>query len=67
MKQGDRVKVSGDSAELWIEDYNVRVDTFATVVQMPSPRSKTVLLNLDYIDHESRVCCRVRRSRITEL
>lgn len=64
MKQGDRVYVSGDSAELWIEDYNVRVSTNAIVEETPKKNAKKVLLTLDSIDGESNVCCMVRRSKV---
>ncbi len=65
MKQGDRVWVSGDSAELWIDNYNVRVDTGATVESTPTSQAKKVLLTLDRIDGEPNVCCLVRKSRIS--
>ena len=64
MKQGDRVYICGDSAELWIEDYNVRVSTSAIVEETPKKNSKKVLLTLDWIDGESNVCCMVRRSKV---
>ena len=64
MEQGDRVYISGDSAELWIKDYNVRVSTNATVVDTPNKNAKKVLVTLDLIDGECNVCCRVRRSKI---
>jgi hypothetical protein len=64
MKKGDRVRVSGDSAELWIEDYNVRVSTDATVEETPGLHDKKVLLTLDVIDHDSNVCCYVRKSKV---
>lgn len=67
MKQGDRVYLSGDSAELWIKDYNVRVSTNAIVEETPSKNAKKVLLTLDYIDGESNVCCMVRRSKIESI
>ena len=64
MKQGDRVWVSGDSVELWIGDYNVRVSTGATVEETPSRNAKKVLLTLDTIDGEGNVCCFVRKSKV---
>ena len=64
MKQGDRVWVSGDSAELWIEDYNVRVNTGAIVAEEPSPRAKKILLTLDQIDGDCHVLCYVRKSKV---
>lgn len=63
MKQGDRVYISGDSAELWIKGYNVRVSTNATVEQVLKNKKK-VWVTLDYIDGESNVCCTVRRNKI---
>ena len=65
--EGDRVRISGDSAELWIKDYNVRVDSHATVLQAPSPRDKKVLVNIDCIDNDANVTAYVRRSRIQEI
>lgn len=67
MKKGDRVLVSGDSCDLWIEDYNVSVSTGATVKETPSKYAKKVLLVLDSIDGEDNVCCLVRKSKIKVL
>lgn len=64
MKKGDRVYISGDSNELWIEDYNVRVSTIATVEETPNKNAKKVLLTLDSIDGEENVCCLVRKSMV---
>lgn len=64
MKQGDRVWVSGDSAELWIKDYNVRVNTGVIVEEEPSPRAKKILLTLDQIDGDWHVLCYVRKSKV---
>ena len=63
MKQGERVWISGDSGELWIKDYNVRVNTGATVEEVPSPRAKKILLTLDQIDGDCHVLCYVRKSK----
>jgi len=67
MKQGDRVYICGDSKELWIEDYNVRVSTNAILEETPKKNAKKVLVALDWIDGESNVCCRVRRSRVKSI
>jgi len=67
MKQGDRVWVSGDSTELWIEGYNVRVSTGATVVEEPVPNAKKILLNLDTIDGDINVCCFVRKNKVARM
>ena len=65
--KGERVKLSGDSAELWIADYNVRVDSYATVMEKPAPRAKKVLVTIDSIDGDSNVTTYVRCSRVMKL
>lgn len=65
MKRGERVWISGDSSELWIQDYHVRVDTGATVEEKPSPHAKKILLTLDQIDGDYHVLCYVRKSQVT--
>ena len=67
MKLGDRVWVSGDSAELWIDDYNVRVATAATIVEEPAPNTKKILLILDSIDGDVNAGCRVRKNKVTQM
>lgn len=64
MKQGDRIYINGDSTELWIKDYNVRVSTNATIEETLKKNAKKILVTLDWIDGEENVCCRVRRSKI---
>lgn len=64
MKQGDRVYICGGSKELWIDDYNVRVSTNATVEFTPKKHDRKVFLTLDEIDGDLNVLCRVRRSKI---
>lgn len=62
---GGRIRVSGDSAELWLKDYNVRVDTEGTVMRTPKKTDKKMLVTLDYIDGEQNVCVMVRKSKVT--
>lgn len=64
LKPGTVVHVSGDAAELWIDEYDARVESNATVMERPAPHAKKVLLNIEYIDHQSNVCACVRRSRL---
>ena len=64
LKVGDRVRISGYSDELWIEDYHVNVDTDATVMETPGKNAKKILLTLDSIDGVGNVCCMVRRSKV---
>lgn len=64
MKQGDIVYVSGEAKDLWIEEYNVWVETTAVVVETPKKTAKKVLLTLDEIDGDRKVCCSVRKSLV---
>ena len=61
--EGSRVRISGDSADLWIADYNVRVDSLSTVVADPSRYARKLLVIIDSIDGDSNVETFVRRSR----
>lgn len=65
LHKGDIVHVSGDSADLWIQDYNVRVNTDARVDEDPKQNSKKVLVTLFSIDGDVNVTTYVRRSRIS--
>ena len=66
-KIGDRIFVSGDSCDLWIEDYNCRVSSYGTIEETPTSKAKKVLVTLDSIDGEENVCCRVRKSKIKKV
>ena len=59
---GTKVYLSGDSKDMWIEDYNVRVDSNATVLSEPLPHDKKVYVVIDSIDGDSNVCIYVRKS-----
>ena len=61
---GDIIYVSGDSKQLWIEDYNVNVDTTGIVAETPSKNAKKVLVILDTIDGDGKVLCYARKSKI---
>lgn len=63
-KVNDRVVVSGDSADLWIKDYNIRVSTYGTVLEKTEAKDKKVLVCLDSIDGDGNVCCWVRKSKV---
>lgn len=62
LREGVRVYITGDSQDLWIADYNVRVSTGATVLMTPSPQAKKVRVLLDEIDHDKNVTAYVRRT-----
>lgn len=62
--EGQMYKISGYSRDLWIEDYDVDVDTVATVELTPAPNAKKVLVILDEIDKEHNVCVAIRRSAL---
>lgn len=66
MKAGDRVFISGDTSDLWIEGYNVRVSTLATVEKTPAKYDKKVLVKLDSIDGDNNVLAYVRKSKILQ-
>lgn len=67
LQQNDRVWLSGDSAELWLNGYNVRVNSGATVENTPPPRAKKVLVTIDQVDHDSNVTASVRISKLRKL
>lgn len=56
LQEGMHVWVSGDSAALGIEDYNVRVSSAGIVQSTPGPEDKKVLVTLDVIDNDHNVC-----------
>ena len=64
---GTRVSLSGDSAELWIQDYNVRVSSYATVEIAPAPRDKKVMVSIDSIDGDCNVTAKVHRNRLSPI
>lgn len=64
VKEGDIVRLSGDSADLWIQDYNVRVSSLARVERTPGPFDRKVLVTIDSIDGDKNVCTTVRRSKL---
>lgn len=67
VRNGDRVYISGDSSNLWIKDYNVQVDSMATVEEAFSKMSKKMLLTIDTIDGDQNVCCSVRKSGVLRI
>lgn len=62
LNSGTRVRLTGDSKDMWIEDYNVRVNSNATILSEPLPHDKKVYVAIDSIDGDSNVCIYVRRS-----
>ena len=65
--KGDRFRVSGDSADLWLNDYNVRVDTEGTVLEDRLKGQKKILVTLDSIDGEGNVTATIRASRLHKI
>lgn len=64
LKPGDRVYLSGGAKTLWIRDYNVRVASHATVIEMPDKNAKKIMVNVDEIDGDHDVTVRMRRDRL---
>lgn len=68
IKKNQVISISGDSKELGIEDYNVRVNTLATVLENQVDNyQKKILVTLNNIDGDSNVCTRVFIKKITPL
>lgn len=64
---GDRVHLSGYSADLGVKGPNIYADTDATVLATPMPYATKVLVGLDQLGADTRVVTRVYRSRLTVL
>ena len=66
LKKNQVISISGDSKELGIEDYNVRVNTLATVLENQVDNyQKKILINIDNIGGDSNVCASVFIKKIT--
>lgn len=61
IKEGMTVWLAGDSADLGIADYNVRVGSAATVVQTPNKSDRAVLVTIARIDGDCNVTTYVKR------
>lgn len=67
-KRGMQFKVCGDSKEYWIEDYNCRVNTIATVEEdVTSVKQRKILVTLDEIDHDKNVCVSINLTKLIGL
>ena len=55
-EKGTKIWVSWDSADLGIEDYNVRVSTSGVVEVAPTANGRKMLVTLDEIDGDHNVC-----------
>lgn len=64
---GSVFKVKGDSSEMWIQDYNVRVCTHAEVLEQTLTTDKKVLVCLNDIDHDTMVAVRIRKTALKEV
>lgn len=67
MKKGDLVYIEGDSKDLWINDYNCRISTFAKILAEPRKYAKKVFVCLYDIDGDKSVWTFVRKNKIREL
>lgn len=61
---GARIRISTDSAELGIKDYNVRIDTDAVLLDPAYPEDNVVLATLDEIDGDHNVTLWVPRDKV---
>ena len=51
---------------MWIQDYNVRVSTFAEVLNEPNRTDKKVLVRLDDIDNDHNVNVYINKKYLSE-
>lgn len=64
MRVGEVYHLSGDSKDLWIENYNCRVNTPCRVEAEPKANAKKVLVTLASIDGDVNVTTLVRKSKL---
>lgn len=64
MKYGDLVYIEGDSTELWIKGYNVRVSSYGVVALTPEKGDKKVMVCIDTIDGDRNVFAKVRKNKL---
>lgn len=57
--------IEGDSRDMWLKDYNVRVSTNATVLEESYRKDKKVYVQLDNIDHDANVCVFINKKFLT--
>ena len=63
-QKGTVFSIEGDSKDMWIRDYNVRVSTHAEVLETPSISAKKVYVRLNKIDGEGNVCTYIRKNAL---
>lgn len=64
LEEGTRAYIAGDSADLWLKDYNCRVSSPVTVLEAPRKSARKVLVCIDVIDGDHNVTAYIRRSRL---
>jgi len=68
VRAGQKYRIQGDSKDFWIEDYNCRVNTIATVEEdITNNRQKKILVTLEEIDHDKNVCVTINIDRMLGL
>ena len=61
---GAKFHIEGDSKDMWISIYNVRVITTAKIVLQPRKTDKKIVVSLDDIDGDRNVCVRISKSAL---
>lgn len=65
IKRGMKFEVTGDSKEYWIEDYNCRVNTIATLEEdVTSNKQRKILVTLEEIDNDRNVCVSINLNKL---
>lgn len=59
--EGTKYRIDAYSDELWLEDYHVRVCCDVTILETPDKNAKKVLVELDEIDGDHNVVCRINK------
>jgi len=61
---GKIMQIEGDSKDLWIKDYNVRVSSPVEILLAPLPQDKKVLVQIAEIDGDRNITTYVRRTKL---
>lgn len=67
LRQGARVYVDGDAAEICTADYTVRNASMATVTEEPDPRDDYVRLSIDKIGGDRNAVVYVRKNALKDI
>lgn len=64
---GDYVNIEGDSKELWIQNYNVKVCSEGKVLKTPNPKDKKIFVQIFSIANDFDICVYVKKSKVKKI